>query len=148
MVNIDWNKLVTLDYWLEGIAGDSFGAPFIEVGTWSYWFYLYFFSTLIVIGILWKVYRAFLDSEHPIQKKIPFWSSSLVWLGLIGLFWFLMRQIDIGLLGARLWLLVMGGYVLVVMYFAADYFRKYYPIEINYYKQQKKSRSTKSEKPA
>ena len=140
MPQIDWSKLITLEYWLEGVAGDDFGAPFIEVGSFFYWFYLYLFATLIILGICWKVSRAFIHQDHPLQKKIPFWSTSLIWLGILGLFWFLMRQINIGLLGARFWLLIMLGYVVIVGILAIDYFRKFYFIEITYFKNNIKSK--------
>lgn len=144
MPTIDWSKLATLDYWLQGIAGESFGAPFVEVDSFFYWFYLNVFASLIVIGILWKVSRAFIDINHPIQKKIPFWSTNLIWLGIVGLFWFLMREINIGLLGARVWLLVMLAYVLVILYFAVRYFKDFYFIEYAYYKNTLKAKKAKN----
>lgn len=130
---INWSKLTTLEYWLEGIANTS-EAPYIEYDTYFYWFYLYVFAVLIITGIVWKVALVFVDNAHPIQKRSPFFSSSLIWLGLFGIFWFVMRQINIGIFGARLWLFPMLLYVIFMVYYGIRYYRTRYSIEIQYYK--------------
>jgi Na+/serine symporter len=134
MINIDWSKLVDLEYWLEGIAGSSSLTPVIERGSSFFWAFLYLFSGMLVFGVALRVTQAFLHSQHPLQKQFPTWGNNLIWMGILGLIWFTLRETSVGFLGARIWLLVGLVWLLVLLYFVIRYFIVFYPLEISYYK--------------
>jgi hypothetical protein len=140
MVKIDWTKLVDLKYWLEGVAGSSSLTPVIDKGSFFFWFFLYLFSGFLVLGITLRVAQAFIHSEHPFQRQLPFFGNNFIWMGLLGLLWFTLRETSVGFLGARIWLLAGLAWFLVIMYFLIRYFILFYPLEVNYYKKTVKSK--------
>jgi hypothetical protein len=56
-------------------------------------------------------------------------------MGILGLGWFLLRQLSVGFLGARFWLAIGGAWFVVFTYFVIRYFVIFYRLEILYYKQ-------------
>ena len=146
MLNVDWSKLVDLKYWLEGVAGSSSLTPVIEKSSPFFWFFLYLFSGILVFGVALRVTQAFLHSEHPFQKQFPTWGNNLIWMGILGLTWFTLRETSVGFLGSRIWLLVGLVWVIVLLYLVIRYFVLFFPLEINYYKKNFKSVVDKSNK--
>lgn len=134
MPNIDWNKLVDPQYWLEGIAGSSSITPAIENNSFFFWFFLYLFSGFLVLGIVMRVSQAFIHPEHPFQNKFPSWANNLMWFGVLGLGWFTLRQLNVGFLGARIWLLFGAVWMLILFYFIIRYFALFYRLERAYFK--------------
>jgi hypothetical protein len=78
MPEIHWDKFLSLDYWLEGVAGSARYTPVILPDSPFFWFFLVFFSLLSLLGIWMRVSRYYIDLEHPLQVKIPFWSDNLL----------------------------------------------------------------------
>jgi hypothetical protein len=139
MPNINWSKLVDPSFWLEGVAGSVAIVPIIPKDSFFFWGFLYLFSGLFIAGVSIRVWQIFLDEYHPLQKQLPLWGNNLILMGVFGLGWFLMRQLSVGLLGARLWVLLGSIWFLVVLGLAIHYFIIYFPLEIQYYKKNKKS---------
>lgn len=135
MPQIDWNKLVSLEYWLEGIAGGAISStPVNEANSFFFYFWLNLFSWIFIIGIVIRFSQAFLHDKHPFQNKLPFWGNNAIWFGILGLFWFVSRQIEIGFLGSRLWILSFVIWGLVILGLSIRYFIVFFPIEWAYYK--------------
>jgi len=133
MPQISWDKLLKLEYWFEGIAGGiSITTPLIE-NSFFYWFFLWFFVVVFAFAIALKALQGFLDTNHPLQLKIPFWSNSVIWISIWGVIWFLCRQLSVGFLGARFWLIVLGIWFLVLLYFVVKYFIQNYKYELLYF---------------
>jgi len=137
MPEINWNKLLTLDYWLEGLAGQNVSTPFIQPESFFYWFYLYLFSSLIVAGIVIRCAMAFIHERHPIQKRIPMLSTNVIWIGIVGLMWFLARQTNFVMVGARMWILVLLAWGLIVAYLFIRDMIYFYPVERAYFRKQR-----------
>jgi hypothetical protein len=134
MFKIDWAKLIDLKYWLEGVAGSSSLTPVIDKSSHFFWFFLYLFSGFLVLGIALRLVQAFIHNDHPFQRQLPFFGNNFIWMGILGLLWFTLRETSVGFLGARIWLLVGMTWFLVVLYFLIRYFVLFYPLEINYFK--------------
>jgi hypothetical protein len=134
MVSIDWSKLTRLDYWFEGVGGASSITPPIEQGSWFFWFFLSIFTAIFSFGVILKLAKSFLNENHPLQQRLSFWGSNIIAIGFTGVFWFLLRQLSVGLLGARFWLPLFLLWMLVIVYFAVRYFVSYFNIEMAYYK--------------
>lgn len=132
---IEWSQLVSLEYWLEGIAGGSVSAtPPNEPDSFFFWFWLNVFSVVLISGVVARIAQAFLHDKHPFQSKLPFWGNNLIWMGVLGLSWFLMRQIEVGFLGARIWVLAILVWAIVIALMSLRYFMTFYPIEREYFK--------------
>jgi hypothetical protein len=134
MPQIDWNKFGQLSYWLEGVAGTTAVTPVNDRNEFFFWFFLYLFASLLVGGVALRVLQAFLNPLHPFQKKFPFWGDTLIWMGILGFSWFLLRQLSVGFLGARFWLLIGGVWGAIFLYFVIRYFVLFYQLEIAYYR--------------
>lgn len=134
MSQVNWKKLLDAKYWLEGIAGSTSITPIIEKGSFAYWFFLYFFSSLLIFGIVLRISQAFIHEQHPFQNKFPVWANNFIWMGILGLLWFTLRQLSIGFLGTRLWLLFGCLWMGVLLYFILKYFIYFYSLEITYFR--------------
>lgn len=133
MPDIAFEKLLTLEYWLQGISGDTAGAPFIEINSFFYWFYLNLFAGGCILAIFLWILKIFLHEKHPLQTIIPLVATNLFWGGFVGLTWFIFREINFSLFGARVWLLVMALWGSIVLYFVVRHIRRFYFIERAYY---------------
>jgi hypothetical protein len=133
MPTIYWEKLIRLDYWFEGIGGRVSITPPVEYGSWFFWFFISFFTAVFSIGVLIRVSQGFLHKNYPLQPKLNFWGNSVIWIGFWGLTWFLVRQLSVGFLGARFWLLVLGIWFLVILYLALRYLFSKYKFEKSYF---------------
>ncbi len=133
MSQVDWSKLGDIKYWLEGIAGGVSITPVIEKGSFFFWFFLYLFSILLFLGIALRVAQAFLHPNHPFQNKFPFWGNNFIWMGLLGFFWFTLREVSVAFLGARIWLLVGLVWFLTIIAFIIRYFIVFFPLENQFY---------------
>lgn len=138
---IDWNRFLDLAYWLEGIAGSTASLSPIETGSFFFWFFLYLFSTLLIAGVSLRVSQAFLHQNHPLQKHLPFWGNNLIWMGIAGMAWFLMRQLNVSILGARFLFPFGAIWFLAIAYLAVNYFWKFYPMEILHFRNKIKSKA-------
>lgn len=136
---IQWEKLVQIQYWVEGVIGGP-NSPYItptnDPEGFFFWFWLNLFSLIFSLGVLLRVTRAFLHDEHPLQSRLPTWANNAIWLGLVGLAWFLFRQTETAFLGARFWLLFMFIWASVVIFLVLRYLLKYYPLEIAYFRRE------------
>jgi len=137
MIEINWNRLLDLNYWLDGVAGDTAfrTTEIISKDSPNFWFVLYFFSFVCIAGVAVRVSLAFLHDQNPFQIKFPGWSNHLIAIGLLGLVWFLSRQTSIKLLGSRLWILVFIAWGLFLVYGVTRYFLTFFPLEMRYFKQ-------------
>ncbi len=133
-MNIDWSKVTDLKYWLEGIAGGVSATPALVTNGFFYNLFLYLFTSFFVLGVCMKVSQAFLNDQHPLQKKFPTWSDNFIWMGILGLTWFVLRNIQVGFLGARVWIFVGFIWFAVLMYFIIKYFIQNWNIEYTYFK--------------
>lgn len=134
MNKIDWSRFIDLKYWLDGVAGDTSITPVIERGTFFFWFFLYLFSSLLILGIALRIAQAFLHNNHPLQSKFPNWGNNFIWMGILGLSWFTLRQLNTAFLGARFWLIVGLLWFIIVDYFIIRYFVVFYKLEKAYFK--------------
>ena len=135
MFDIDWGKLLTFNYWFEGLSGQSAITPEIDSSSPYFWFFLWLFSLTTTIGVLGMLSTAFAHPENPLKSRISMWSINLFWMGVLGSFWFLSRQLSIGFIGARFWLLVLLVWLVIVLLFAIKYFLTYFKIEYRYFTQ-------------
>ena len=81
------------------------------------------------------VLESFLHLENPLKQRLTSWGANIVAMGYMGIFWFLMRQLRVFLLGARFWLLILLVWFLILLYFVVKYFILYFQIEYLYFKQ-------------
>lgn len=139
MITIDWARLITLDYWLEGLVGDQKVTPLIQNNGFIFWFFISLFTGIAVIAIVAKVSRAFIPKEHPLQSKIPWWSDNYLWMGILGITWLILRQIETAFLGSRIWLLVGLLWFGIITYLVIRYFVLYFKLEYAYYLSKKSS---------
>lgn len=138
MPNIDFSKLASLKYWLEGTtAGVDVNIIPVEFGSFFYYFYVSIFSGLIILAILLIIYRLYISQDHPLQSKLDFLSQNLIWMGILGSLWFLARQVEISFVSARLWLIFGFIWFLAVMFWFLRYYFWYYPLELSFYKKSK-----------
>jgi hypothetical protein len=134
MQNISWSKLGEITYWLEGVAGSTSITPVVEKNSFYFWTFLYTFSAVLILGIVLRVSQAFLHANHPFQSKFPLWGNNFMWMGILGLTWFTLRQVSVGFLGARFWLIIGFVWLLFILYFIIRYFVIFWPLEISYFK--------------
>jgi hypothetical protein len=145
MAEFNWREFINLEYWLEGLAGDR-GAQdptslIIYPDSWIFWTYLSIFAGFMIAGILLKASQTFLDSRHPLQNKIPAWSTNLALMGFLGFAWFFFREINVNMLNSRIWLLVGLVWLLVFIGWVLRYFFGFYRLEVLAYKRQKEKES-------
>jgi len=133
MPEIDWNKLKTLEYWLAGFAGNTAITPTLEMYSFFFWTFISIFSIVFSIGVGFKVSTAYFDPNNPLVGKFNIFGNNLIWVGIMGMSWFLFRQIQVGFLGARFWLLVLGIWVVGLGVYAGRYFALYYKFENLYF---------------
>ncbi len=138
MSEINWGEFVNLEYWLEGLAGSrGSGDPrslIIQPDSWFFWAYLSIFALFMIVGILLRVSQAYLNPAHPLQAKIPAWSTNLGLMGLLGFAWFFFREINVNMLNSRLWLLVGLVWLIIFLGWAMRYFFTYYSLEMSAYR--------------
>jgi hypothetical protein len=127
MPNIDFSKLGTLKYWLEGTtAGPDVNIIPVETGSFFYYFYVSVFCGFIVLAILLIIYKMFLSPEHPLQTKLGFLSQNFIC-------WFLARQVEVSFVSSRLWLLIGLIWFIAIMAWFVRYITRYYKHEIAYF---------------
>lgn len=136
---IEWSKLASPDFWLEGIAGQNLiSQPLSEDGFRN--FFLVLFAGFLVSGILIRLIKLFLPLEHPLQPHIGLWTANFIWMGALGLMWWLFNQLGpLLFIGSKLWLLVGLIWFLVVLFLIIKYFITDYKLEINYFRTKFKS---------
>lgn len=132
-MQINWSEFSKFDYWFAGISGNISITPPIETNSQFYWFFLWLFSLIISSAILIKFATIFLHAQHPLVEKINFWGDNVLWIGILGNFWFLCRQLSVGFLGARLWLWFLLIWFLVLVGFIIRYFLVTFQLEYLYY---------------
>lgn len=145
--SINWNNFINPKYWLEGISGGAGSAlvtPVLPINSQFYWFFLYLFSGLIISACFLQLVKIFLNPNNPIVPRLPFIINNYTWMGIIGFFWFISRQLSIAFLGGRFWLLLLLFWGLFIGFFTLKYMLKFYPMEMKYYRQSK--RELKKEK--
>ncbi|MEI6728954.1 MAG: hypothetical protein WCK98_04900 [bacterium] len=133
MPQIHWESFTKLEYWFSGIAGDLSSTPVIDKGTYFFWFFLSVFTVIFTIGVLLKIVSSYLSQEHPLNLKFNFWGDNIIWIGVLGDVWFLVRQLSVGFLGARFWVILLAIWGLVLFYFIARYFLYFFKIEYLYF---------------
>lgn len=139
MSEINWNKLASLEYWLEGIAGgagSSYTIRPVDMSSSFFWVYLYSFSVLFLLGIMIRVSQAFIHEENPFQAKFPSLGNNFISMGILGYFWFFLRQTQITFLGTRIWLIFGVIWFLILGYWFVSYLFTFYGIEMNYFKKE------------
>ena len=141
MNQVDWSKFLDLQYWTEGIAGGSAVTPVVESGSLFFWFFTGLFTFLFAKGVFMITAQKFLDYQNPLNEKLSVWGNNYVWMGILGIVWFLLRQIEVGFLGSRIWLLVGLVWFLVILALVIRYFVAYFPLEWAYYKKNKRLRA-------
>jgi hypothetical protein len=131
---IDWSKLGRLEYWFEGIAGSvSITAP-VEYKSSFFWWFLWIFTLIFSFGVSALLARSFIHKDHPLQSKLSFWGNSVLSVGVLGAIWFMLRQLSVGFLGARFWLLIFLVWAFVLIFLVVRYFVKSFGIEYLYFK--------------
>lgn len=133
MPKINWESFTKLEYWFSGIAGDLSSTPVIEKGSYFFWFFLAIFTAIFSIGVIMKVCTSFLKEDHPLNSKLNFWGDNVIWIGVLGNTWFLVRQLSVGFLGARFWVVVLAIWALILLYFIARYYIYFFKIEYLYF---------------
>ncbi len=131
---IDWSKLLKADFWLEGIAGQNLvSQPLSENGFRN--FFLVLFSVLLIGGIFLRLFKMFLPMQHPLQPKISVWTGNFIWMGFLGILWWLFNQWGpLLFIGSKMWLVFGTIWFLVLIYFIIKYFVTEYKLEMLYYK--------------
>lgn len=141
MAEFNWGEFINLEYWLEGLAGnrgvDDPTSLIVYPDSWIFWAYLGIFAAFMTAGILLKASQTFLDSEHPLQNKIPTWSANLGLMGFLGFAWFFFREINVNMLNSRIWLLVGLIWLIIFIGWVARYFFTFYPLEVMAYRRKK-----------
>ena len=136
MQTVDWSKLVSLKYWLEGtVASETANLTTIEQNSFFFYFFVGSFSFLLVIAILLSLLKVFLHPKHPLQTRIPFLATNFFWMGFLGLGWFGLREIQVAFLGARFWLLFELVWFIAIIVWLARYWILFRPMEMRYFKE-------------
>lgn len=146
MSNINWSKLLDIKYWLEGIAGNTSLTPIIPINSFFYFFYIYLFGGLLIVGIIILVINQLLNQKNPLRNRLPFLGNNLFWMGCLGIIWFLFRQTQVGFLGARIWIIFGFVWFVTVLYFTLRYFLLYSRLEMQYYIKLQKELDTSKKK--
>jgi hypothetical protein len=137
LTKINWLRFLDYNYWLEGIkngTGSLFVTPAVKTNSDFYWFFIIFFCVLAIIGILSRFLQLFLNKNHPLQVRIPFFANNITWLGVVGIGWFILRQIEVAFLGARFWLIFLLAWGLAIVYISVKYMLNFYKLELAYFK--------------
>ncbi len=140
--NIDWLKLIDYKYWFQGFintTGSLFVTPAVQKDSIFYWSFLIAFSLIIISGIILKVLQLFLHKNHPLQFRIPFLSDNLIWIGIVGISWFVLRQIEVAFLGMRIWIIPMGIWLTAILGISIKYMFNFYKLELSYFKKTRES---------
>jgi hypothetical protein len=140
---IDWNKLIDFKYWFEGVSGGSASTPPVEVYSFYFWFLTTLPVTLFLVGIILKVSKSFLNIDNPLVEKFDQWGSQAIWIASLFSVWFLLRQMNIGFLGARFWTLILAVWFLTSLFFIYKYFSFLFQVEYLYFKENKKFQASK-----
>ena len=130
---IDWKKFIDLQYWFEGVAGSTSITPTIEKNSFFFWFFLASFSVIFTIGVCLKILEIFMHPLNPLTKKFNVIGNNLISIGILGICWFCLRQLSIGFLGARFWLLVMLVWAGILSFWVGKYFSYSYKFENLYF---------------
>ena len=130
---IDWSRILKPDFWLEGIAGQNLvSSPLSENGFRN--LFLLIFAVFLIGGILFRLIKIFLPLQHPLQPRISTWTGNYIWMGILGIMWWLFNQWGpLFFIGSKLWLLVGLVWLLTLKYFILKYFITEYRLEISYY---------------
>ena len=132
---ITWSKLGDLSYWVEGVGTNVANTPILELDSIHYNVFVGFFIFLTVFGSFLALSSLYLNPQNPLITRISFWGKNLLGMGLLGgLVWLPARQFGVGMMGARMWLLIGLGWFGWVVYRAIRYFVKFYKWEMGYYK--------------
>ena len=134
MNQVDWSNFLEIQYWVEGIAGSTSVTPVVEVGSIFFNFFVTLFTVLFGLGLVLLTATKFTKEKNPLDNKLIVWGNNYLWMGLLGLLWFLLRQIEIGFLGSRIWLLVGLVWFIVLCVLQIRYFLIYFPLEWKYFK--------------
>jgi hypothetical protein len=131
--NVDWSKFVNLEYWFEGVAGNTAITSPLIFDSLHYNFFVVLFSFLFGVGVFCFYIKRFLQTSHPLHSKLDIFGNNFLWMGLLGGFWLFLRQAEVGFLGARMWLIVGVIWLLVTFGYAIRYFFNSYKLEKNYF---------------
>jgi hypothetical protein len=135
-VSTDISNLIKWEYWLDAFKGDNptLTSPVISNTSFFFSFFLYFFSAIAIAGFALVIYKHILPKSHPFKKSGSIITGHLITLGLLGLLWFLCRELSIGLVGSRLMLLIGGLYTFgAITYFFRVYWF-FFAIELKHYR--------------
>jgi Na+/citrate or Na+/malate symporter len=140
MSSIDFSKLFTLKYWLEGTTtSDYINVLPVEAGSIFFNLYLVAFCGTLITAIVLTTAKLFINGQNPLQPKFTFLSQNFAWMGILGLGWFGCRQTNIAFLGSRIWLLVWLIWGIVILGIFLKYLVKFYPLERSFFLKNKKS---------
>ena len=131
---IDWSKILKPDFWLEGIAGQNLvSQPLSENGFRN--LFLLIFAVLLIGGIVFRFFKVFLPIQHPLQPRLSTWTGNYIWMGILGIMWWLFNQWGpLLFIGSKLWLIVGLIWLLTLKYFIIKYFLTEFRLEMAYYK--------------
>ncbi len=147
MFNIDWSKITSLNYWLEGSnIGQDYNVRVIETNSPFFYFFVIFFGGLIVVSILINIYKMFLNTNHPLQSKLSIIGANIGWMGFLGGLWFALRELQVSFLSSRLWLIFGFIWFLVLAVYMLNYLIRFYHLELNYFRSTVTSTSKASKK--
>jgi hypothetical protein len=138
-MSIDFGKLIDINYWFEGVVGSTSSIPVVESNSIFFQYFVYSFIALAVIGVALKIVQSYLPINHPLVKKFPLWSSQFIWISILGMFWFTLRQTKVSLFGARFWTLIGIVWLVILIAQIAKYFIRNYLIEHRFYKKSLKT---------
>ena len=133
MLFIDFNKLISLDYWFAGAAGSYADVPVIDKSSQFFYPYIHLFSILFILGLVLNIIPLFSKNNFPLLKKLSLWGTNLSWMGFLGIFWFSLRETKIAFFGARFWLIIGFAWFSVLIFYIFRYFIFYFNIEKKYY---------------
>lgn len=109
----------------------------LKSGDYWFWIFLSFFALNLIVVILMHFFKSFLSPDHHWSKFISMLAPHLWVVGSFGLFYFVMRQIQIAFLGAGFWLIFISIYFIFIVYLIIKHFWIFYPINKDYYNQTK-----------
>jgi len=132
--NIDWSRIIKPDFWLEGIAGQNLiSQPISENGFRN--LFLLIFSIFLIGGILLRLIKVFIPIQHPLQPKLNLWTGNFIWMGILGILWWLFNQWGpLLFIGSKLWLIFGLVWFLATIYFILKYFITDFRLELIYFK--------------
>ena len=140
MSSVDFSKLLTLKYWLEGTtAGDTVNVLPVEFGSAFFYTYIAIFCGFLIVAIILTASKLFIHSANPLQSKFTFLAQNTAWMGILGLLWFGCRQTTVAFLSARIWLFFGFIWVLVIAFWFIRYLVLFYPLEKSYFQKTKSS---------